>query len=268
MLYVIFPAYNEEGAIGSALGSLWRSMVGRGIPYMAVVVDDGSTDRTVEEAKNTAAASGGELALQVLSHGDNRGLGAGLRTGFYWCLDKANDTDVIVTLDADDTQPPSLIPTMLAKLDEGYDLVIASRYVAGAVVHGVPPHRRALSDGARFLFRVLFYFPGVRDYTCCFRAYRVPILRRARAVYGDELLTARGFEAVMDLLLRLRQLGIRAAEVPLELAYEKRAGRSKMRVVRTAACTLSLLARRRLESWGRYSKGRVRRIEGARLAPS
>jgi dolichol-phosphate mannosyltransferase len=268
LLYVIFPAYNEEGAIGAALGSLWRAMKGRGIPYMAVVVDDGSTDGTVAEAKNTAAASGGELALQVISHGDNRGLGAGLRTGFYWCLDKANDTDVIVTLDADDTQPPSLIPTMLAKLEEGYDLVIASRYRPGAVVHGVPTYRRALSDGGRLLFQAMFYFPGVRDYTCCFRAYRAAVLRRARAVYGDDLLTARGFEAVMDLLLRLRQLGIRAAEVPLELAYEKRAGRSKMRVVRTAWRTLSLLARRRLESWGRYSKGRVRRIEGARPAAS
>jgi dolichol-phosphate mannosyltransferase len=259
VLYVLFPAYNEEAAIGSALRSLGKAMAGRGIPFLAVLIDDGSTDRTVDEAKKASAELGGGLPLEVLSHGDNRGLGAGLRTGIHWCLARGTDADVIVTLDADDTHPPKLIPMMLERIAEGYDLVIASRYQKGAIVHGVPPHRRLLSDGARLLFQTLFPFRGVRDYTCCFRAYRAPILRNAQTVYGDELLTARGFEAVMDLLLRLRQLDVRATEVPLELAYEKRVGRSKMRVLRTARRTLALLSRRRLESWGRYSKGRVRR---------
>ena len=139
----------------------------------------------------------------MLRHPENRGLGAGLRTGIYWCLDHATDEDVIVTLDADNTHPPALIPTLVSELDEGYDLAIASRYRAGAEVHGVPGYRRALSDVRRVVFQGLYPIPGVRDYTCCFRAYRAPMLKRARLAYGDELCTARGFEAVMDLLLRL-----------------------------------------------------------------
>jgi hypothetical protein len=91
----------------------------------------------------------------------------------------------------------------------------------------------------------------------------VPVLRRARAVYGEDFCTARGFESVMDILLRLRQLGIRVGEVPLELHYEIRAGRSKMRVMRTATRTLSLLARRFLERFGKYSPARVREAEKA-----
>ena len=125
-----------------------------------------------------------------------------------------------------------------------------------------PAYRRALSDVGRLVFQALCPIPGVRDYTCCFRAYRVPILRRARIAYGDQLCTARGFEAVMDLLLRLRPLGVRVTEMGFELDYGDRVGQSKMKVLQTIRTTLGLLARRRLEHWGKDSPRAVR----ARLA--
>lgn len=258
MIYVLFPAFNEEESIGAALTALGTAMRGHGERYCAVLVDDGSTDRTVAVAEKAAADLGGSLELRVLKHGVNQGLGAGLKTGIRWCLENARDEDVLVSLDADNTHPPALIPGMVKLLRSGaYDLVIASRYQRGAVIHGVPGYRRFLSDGGRLLFQALFYIPGVRDYTCCFRAYRIPVLRRADFVYRDDWLTARGFEAVMDLLLRLRQLGIRAAEVPIELQYEQRVGRSKMRVMHTIRRTLALLGARFVERFGRYSRRNV-----------
>jgi dolichol-phosphate mannosyltransferase len=262
MIWVIFPAFNEERVIRPTLLALVEGMRGSGLEYRAVLVDDGSRDRTVEEAERAVAESGGTLSLTVLRHGDNRGLGAGLRTGIYWCLDHAAEDDVIVTLDADNTHPPALIPKLVGRLQDGFDLAIASRYRAGAEVHGVPGYRRALSDVGRLVFQILYPIPGVRDYTCCFRAFRVPILRRARLAYGDELCTARGFEAVMDLLLRLGPLGVRASEIGFVLDYGERVGQSKMKVLRTIGQTLQLLTRRRLESLTRHSAGRLR----ARLA--
>ena len=265
MIYVIFPAYNEEKVIGAALRALVGVARSEGPGYHAVLVDDGSTDRTVIEAQAAAAESGGRLPLTVLRHEANRGLGAGLRTGIYWCLDRAGDDDVLVTLDADNTHPPALIPALVGRLGERYDLAIASRYRAGAAVRGVPGYRRALSDAGRLVFQVLFPIPGVRDYTCCFRAYRVQLLRRARLAWGDDLCTARGFEAVMDLLLRLRPLGVRAIEMGFELDYGERAGQSKMKVLRTTRTTLTLLARRFFERFTVASPARVRaRIAAAR----
>src|SRR5439155_1672526 len=82
----------------------------------------------------------------VVGHEADRGLGAGLRTGIYWCLDRAGEDDVIVTLDADGTHPPALIPELVASLRPGFDLAIASRYRRGSEVRGVPAYRRALSD--------------------------------------------------------------------------------------------------------------------------
>jgi dolichol-phosphate mannosyltransferase len=257
MLYVIFPAYNEEQVIAPTLAALADTMQGRG-DYRAVLVDDGSTDRTVAEAERVAGER--SLPLTVLRHEANRGLGAGLRTGIYWCLDRAGERDVIVTLDADNTHPPSLIPTLIAALERGYDLAIASRYRPGAEVHGVPGYRRAISDLGRLVFQVLYPIAGVRDYTCCFRAYRAPLLARARHVYGDELCTARGFEAVMDLLLRLGPLDVQVCEVGFVLNYGQRVGQSKMKVLRTIRSTVSLLARRRLERMTRYRRAQVRAL--------
>jgi dolichol-phosphate mannosyltransferase len=259
MIYVVVPAYNEERSIRPTLVAIERALAGRPEPYLAVVVDDGSSDGTVAEAQAAVTDTDGSLPLQVLRHETNRGLGAGLRTGIFWVLERADPDDVIVMLDGDNTHPPRLIPGMLERLASGYDLVIASRYRPGSVVHGVPGYRRALSDIGRLVFQVAFPIRGVRDYTCCFRAYRIPPLQRARLIYGDELCTARGFEAVVDLLLRLRQVGIRASEVPLKLDYSERVGQSKMRVLQTIRNTLALLARRFVERFTTYSERRVRR---------
>ena len=76
MIWIIFPAWNEERVIRPTLLALWQAYRGSGDPYTAVLVDDGSTDRTVEQAKAAVAESGGELHLEVLSHEVNKGLGA------------------------------------------------------------------------------------------------------------------------------------------------------------------------------------------------
>jgi dolichol-phosphate mannosyltransferase len=253
VIWVIFPAWNEEKVIRPTLLELWKAYRDRNEPYTAVLVDDGSTDRTVAEAQAAVAESGGSMKLQVLSHDVNMGLGAGLRTGIYWVLDHAADDDILVTLDADNTHPPRLIPELVSRVRNGADLSIASRYRSGAEVHGVPGYRRALSDVASVLFSTIYPIPGVRDYTCCFRAYRVPLLRRARAVYGEELCTARGFEAVMDLLLRLGPLDMKVSEMGFVLDYGDRVGQSKMKVLRTIRSTLTLLIRRRWERMTKYT---------------
>ena len=267
MIYVIFPAWNEEAVIHPTLMDLVTAMRADGGAYRAVLVDDGSTDRTVAEAERAVEDSAGALALTVLRHERNSGLGAALRTGIYGCLNLAEADDVIVTLDADNTHPPALIPALVARVREGFDLAIASRYRSGSEVHGVPGYRRALSDVGRLVFQGMFPIPGVRDYTCCFRAYRVPLLRRARLAYGEDLCTARGFEAVMDLLIKLRPLDVRAAEIPFVLDYGERVGNSKMKVLRTIRTTIMLLGRRFIERFGAHSRGAVRsRIAAAERA--
>ena len=258
MIHVLLPAFNEEEAIGPTLDMIAAIKGQIDEPMRVVLVDDGSVDATVERAQ--AAATAGSVDLLVLRHEQNGGLGAAIRTGIYRIVDDAGPDDVVMAMDADATHPPDLMPRMTRLVHDGADVVIASRYVPGATVTGVPGYRRVLSDGSRWLFRAAFPIEGVRDYTCGFRAYAVEPLRRARLVYGDELCTQRGFEATVDLLLRLRQVGIRAAEVPLHLDYSSRVGASKMHVFKTIRSSLWLVARRVVDRFTRYSPTRVARI--------
>jgi dolichol-phosphate mannosyltransferase len=93
-------------------------------------------------------------------------------------------------------------------------------------------------------FRLLFPTPGVKDFTCGYRAYRASALQHAADQYGDKLFEFEGFQCMVDLLLKLRASGARFAEVPMILRYDLKRGASKMRVARTVARTLELAARR------------------------
>ncbi len=238
MNWLLLPAYEEALNLPALLADVARV---RADPALAsglrvVVVDDGSRDGTAEAAR---AVPG--LDLEVLVHARNQGLGAAMRTGLAHILQRAAPADLVFTMDADHTHPPELMPRMAAAAAAA-PLVIASRFVPGARVHGLDVVRRAVSRAASWLLR--FLFPGARDYTCGYRCYRADLLAWGAQRYGKDFLNQRGFSVMVDLLLKLRRRARRVAEVPLELRYDRKRGASKMKLVRTAWTTLRLLARR------------------------
>ena len=241
MIKVVLPAYNEEAGLARLLPSIVRVLSPGPEPYRIVVVDDGSDDRTAE----VSAAVG---AVSLIRHTTNQGLGQTLRDGLSAALAGESDEGVIVTLDADDSHDPALIPSMAAKIRDGCDVVIASRYQPGSITRGVGPLRTVTSWGASMLMRVALPTPGVRDFTCGFRAYRASMLRRAIGQNPARFARLNGFECMVDLLLQLRRLGARFAEVPMVLRYDRKESASRMRVWRTIADTLALILRERRAS--------------------
>ena len=212
------------------------------IDYQVIVVDDGSEDRTTEIVERYAR----ELPVTLIRHASNQGLGATLRDGLQAALDRSSDRDIVVTMDADDTHTPGLIVRMVRMIGEGYDVLIASRYQPESRVYGVPLLRRVMSAGASWLMRVLFPIHGVRDFTCGYRAYRAAVLRKAVSHYQGQLVSQDGFQCMVDILLKLRPMQLIIGEVPLLLRYDRKGGKSKMQVWRTARQTLGLLVRRKL----------------------
>ncbi len=242
MIVVVLPAYNEAEALPPLLRRLHSVSVGHfGSALSVIVVDDGSSDGTAQAAQ---AAEG--LEVRVVSHPVNRGLNEAIRSGLLAAMEQVGDDDIVVTMDADDTHAPGLISRMTMLIEEGNDVVVASRYAPGGRVLGVPLSRRILSRGASLLFRALYPVRGVRDYTCGYRAYRAGLLRAAFARWGDQFISEPGFSCMVDILLKLSRLGAVVTEAPLVLRYGRKPGKSKMNVRRTMAQTLSLLARRRL----------------------
>ncbi|MDR7427663.1 MAG: glycosyltransferase [Armatimonadota bacterium] len=239
MIWIVLPAYNEAGNLPALGEGIARTMNGLGQPYRVVMVDDGSTDGT----RSVAAALSARLPIRVLGHDHNHGLPAALLAAFRWVLPLAGQDDAIVTMDADNTQPPELIPGMVAALERGADVVVASRYVAGADQLGVPVLRRILSRGARILLAVRFGLRGVRDYSSGFRMYRARLLQAAVERYGSSLIATRGFAVMPELLVKLSVFHPKIAEVPLRLRYDRKQGRSKIRLARTIVEYLRLLVR-------------------------
>ncbi|KAA0265035.1 MAG: glycosyltransferase, partial [Chloroflexi bacterium] len=151
----------------------------------------------------------------------------------------------IVTMDSDDSHAPALIAKMVDKIDEGCDVVIASRYMPESRVVGVSLYRRMLSNGASFLFRLMYPIDGVRDYTCGYRVYRASVLKQAFERWGDDFVNQSGFSVMIDILLKLSRLNVVFGEVPIILRYDRKPGASKMNVGRTVMQTLRLLAKYR-----------------------
>lgn len=237
-VWIVLPAFNEAQGLPPLLDALDRTRAGA--PWRAVVVDDGSTDGTAAAAREASA----RLPLTLVEHPENRGLGAALRTGLEYACREAAAGDVVVTMDADNTHRPEQIPAMLGAVAAGADVVIASRYVHGARQAGVPAHRTLLSAGVGLLLRLRFGLPGVRDYSCGYRAYRAALLQRALAAYGPTLIEGRGFVVMTELLVKLSPLRPRIVEVPLDLHYDRKVGGSKMPAARTIAGYLRLVLAR------------------------
>ena len=237
----MLPAYNEQEAITPLLKKIIATSKKEEMEFEIVVVDDGSGDHTPNLVRYLARVN----SVTLLQHPVNRGLAAAMQTGFNHILEKGKSGDIIVTMDADDTQPPATIPKMIGKILEGYDVVIASRYQSGSRTIGVPANRRLMTWFAKWLFKLFTPIPGVWDYTCGFRAYRFDILQTADDYYGVEFISENGFSSMVDILLKMRRFESVMGEVPFLLRYDQKAGPSKMNVSSTAIQTFKLLVKRR-----------------------
>lgn len=237
-IVVVVPMRDEREAVAPLMEKFAAALPDLGPGARILVIDGGSTDGTGELVRGWT----GRLPVEVERlHGDV-GLGGALDHGLAEAL--ARGADVVVTMDGDDSHDPRAIAGLIGRIAEGFDFVVASRFAPGGQEVGVAPHRRLMSHGAGALLRALFPTGEVRDYSSGFRAYRSDALERVRAAYGS-LIEERGFACMLELLLRLRSIGARAAEVPLVLRYDLKQSASKMNVGRTVLRYLRLIARYR-----------------------
>ena len=238
-LKVVLPAFNEARSLKSLLPDILSHLRDTGLPYEVCVIDDGSTDDTAAVACDFCR----NAPVRLLTHSENRGLGRALMTAFETLAPECDDDDVLCTLDADDTHSPLLLDQLVQKVSEGFDVVIASRFASGGQVVGLSLFRRALSGAAAALLSAAYPAEGVKDYTSGFRAYRASAIRNALERYGERLITRSDFSCNAELLIKLLSLGAKPAEIPLRLRYDRKRGKSKMRLFKTLWGYLLLVAK-------------------------
>lgn len=242
---VVLPAYNEAQNLPPIFDGL-RNIVREtyNLELSVVLVDDGSTDDTVEVARRSSEG----LETRIVQNERNLGLASTFMRGLEVATEAAENADVVVCMDADNTHVPGSVLSMIRTIAEGRDVVIASRYQPGSITRGVPLLRRGLSLGMSILFRIVYPIPGVRDYSCGYRAYRASVLKQLFQSEGDVLSASDGFSCMVRILLKLHKQGAIFGEVPMVLRYDEKAGASKMAIGRTVWRTLSVLVSERLSA--------------------
>jgi dolichol-phosphate mannosyltransferase len=238
-VWVVLPAYNEGKVIDPLLREIHAALTAAGRSnHTLIVVDDGSADDTAARVR----ALESELPVLLVPHAQNEGLGRALRTGLLAAVERAAPDDVVVTTEADGTQPTEVLPEMVRAVEEGHDFVVATPLVDPTGFRGVPFYRRFISRGANLLYANLFPIHTLHDYTNLVRAMRAAILQRAVRQYGiDGIISRRGFESVPELILKLRPLLPRILELPLVIDHSILQRRSQMPILRTIRASTILV---------------------------
>lgn len=250
MIYILLPIYNEAESIATLLERIKKGMERRQLQYKMVVYNDGSTDNTLEILNKYQAS----VPLYNIGSEDNKGLGFAFHSLIdEVCVLSQDEDDIAVCLDADNTHNPEHIYDMVNKIQNGFDLVIASRFLKDSRIVGVSRYRNFLSYEASLLMRMLFPIKGIKDYTCGYRAYSIALLKKAKEIYGDHLIKEIGFTCMTELLIKLSRFQLLAVEIPLVLRYDQKKGKSKMNIINTVARTIEMMTRlflsRREQEW-------------------
>lgn len=210
---VVLPTYQESANIEEVLRRTLDA-----VPTASVlVVDDSSPDGTADIAERVGA----ELnSVEVMRRPAKSGLGSAYRDGFRRGL--AEGYDVLVEMDSDLSHDPAALPSLIAGLADGADLVIGSRYVPGGSIPDWTWHRRALSKwGNRYAASILGI--DITDATSGYRAYRSELMAKV----DFHTVKADGYGFQIEMAHRVLSVGGKVVEVPISFVDRTR-GTSKM----------------------------------------
>lgn len=226
-LSVVVPAYNEQYRIRYCVEQLAACFRKRRKGFEIIVVNDGSRDRTLEEAQRVAKRV---REARVVSYPDNRGKGCAVRKGVLAARGKR-----VLFLDADLSTRPEEWPKLERLLDGGAEFAIGSRKMAGAkLVKRQPWWRERLGRVFTWIVRLLLV--RVSDVTCGFKALeRGP----ARRLFSAQVLDDWSFDA--EVLFLADRWGMRVVETPV--VWKDNPATTKVRVIRDALGSLEGILR-------------------------
>ena len=189
---VVVPAFEEEHTVAEVVRRV------RALGYPVLVVDDGSGDATADRARDAGA--------RVVRLPINVGVGGAMRTGFRYAVDRGYDR--VVQVDADLQHPPEAIPQLVARADEGVDLVIGSRFADG---YDTTSHRRT---AMRMVAALVSRKVGVPldDVTSGFKVVSQPLL----GVFADHY-PAEYLGDTVEAVIQAHAHGATIAQVPVPM---------------------------------------------------
>src|SRR3954468_15225905 len=213
-LSVVIPARDEAGSIGDILSPLLDTLRAASIPSEIIVVDDGSGDETAERVRAFALCN---PEVRLVQNEGRHGFGMAVRAG----LDEMTG-DAVAIMMADASDSPDALVSYFRKLEEGWDCVFGSRFVAGGRLQAYPRHKLIINRAANWFIQAIF---GLRlnDTTNAFKAYRREVIE------GIQPLISPHFNLTVEMPLKAIVRGYSYAVVPIAWT-NRRAGASKLKL--------------------------------------
>ncbi|MEM3832239.1 MAG: glycosyltransferase [Thermoprotei archaeon] len=206
---VVIPTYNERENISELIKKLESLELNLEI----IIVDDNSPDNTAEEAMKLADKYNN---IKVLKRPGKLGLGSAIADGM-----KIASGDYIAVMDADLQHPPEKLLEIYKTLENGSDIVIASRYVEGGIIKGWSFYRKIVSKGATLLAHLLLpETKAIKDPLSGFFAFK-------RTSINNFIPSTHGYKILLELLYQSKVENIKIAEIPYTFITRKR-GKSKL----------------------------------------
>ena len=212
-LSVIIPAFNEEARIVKTLQDVDQYLEKQNFDYEILVVDNGSNDRTVDVVKKleaTTVQNAHILEQPPIIPGNNKG--NAVKKGIL-----AAQGEFVVFMDADNATPVSEIERFWKYLEEGYEVVIGSRYIDPSLVKIRQPWYRILLSRMSNLLIQIVLIPHIKDTQAGFKAFK---REAAQEIFKN--LTIFGWSFDMELLAIALKLSYRIKEVPV--SWEEHGG--------------------------------------------
>lgn len=192
----VIPAYNEADEIEKNINTIYNFAKQNYSDFEIIAIDDGSKDNTLDVMRKLSLPN-----LIVDTNGKNMGPGAAFRKGFELATG-----DLIVSTESDLSYPIEDAKKLLAKLEEGYDIALATPHLAKEdAPKNVPAHRLALSHMGTAIY-TFFVGEKLSTYACFFRAYKKQVIKSIQ-------FKSNGFESQVEILWRAHKKGYKIIEI-------------------------------------------------------
>lgn len=236
---VIIPAYNEERRLPKTIFSVDEYLKRQNYDYEIIVVNDGSRDKTakiVEELKTKIAN------LKLIDRKENRGKGYSVKEGMLNA-----QGDFCLFMDADNSTSIDQIEKMWPFFEKGYDIVIGSRDIKGAILDPPQPiFRRVVGEIFKFIRMIVCDLWDIKDTQCGFKCFTK---RAAKEIFLLAKIDRFAFD--VEILLIGKILGFKIKEIPV---YWKNDLQSKVKLKSAIKMGLDLFKIRWYQLKGFYAK--------------